>query len=368
MPRVTILSVAVAMLAVAGCGSDYPDVPVATNPTTTVAAPSTEAPPTTSAPTTTASATTVPPTTVPPTTVPPTTAPATTDAPETTAPATTDAPETTVSVPPATPNELGLRAVIDQFREDEILHLLQVRVTNTSDRKIRITSVQLVWPGMTVVAPTTRSDLLSPGQVLDVPISYGVAVCKETPPGVDELPPDAPALAAATVRPGDTGPDVGTYIPIADQLHIFNRIYAPSCRDQRVQDAASISFGPTWTEVTEDGKPGLAGTIIVERNHGDKPVALTDMGGSVLLSVHATRESSAALVTLEPGTTRRELPIVFVESGNCFPHALAESKKTFILPAQVSLDGEPPLVYELIIAVEDRAQFGRMINESCGVG
>ena len=366
MPRVTILSVAVAVLAVAGCGSDYPDVPVATNPTTTVAVPSTEAAPTTPAPTTTAAETTTT-TTAPTTTALPTTAPPTTAQP-TTAPATTDAPETTVSVPPATPNELGLRAVIDQFREDEILHLLQVRVTNTSDRKIRITSVQLVWPGMTVVAPTTRSDLLSPGQVLDVPISYGVAVCKQTPPGVDESPPDAPALAAATVRPGDTGPDVGTYIPIADQLHIFNRIYAPSCRDQRVQDAASISFGPTWTEVTEDGKPGLAGTIIVERNHGDEPVTLTDMGGSVLLSVRASRESDAALLTLEPGTTRRELPIVFVESGNCFPHALAESKKTFILPAQVSLDGEPPLVYELIIAVEDRAQFGRMINESCGVG
>jgi len=348
MPRLALVTITV--VALAGCGSDHPDVPLATAPATTVAAATTTAP----AATTTATTTTAPrPTTATTTAPPPTTVPA---------------PETTASIPPATPNELGLRAVVDQFREDEILHLLQVRVTNTSQSKVRITSVQLVWPGMTVVAPTPRSDLLSPGQTLDVPISYGVAVCSQTPPGIDESPPDAPAVAAATVKPGDSGPGVATQIPIADQLHIFNRIFGPSCRDQRVQDAATITFGPTWTEVTEDGVPGLAGTIIVERNHGDKPVALTDMRGSVLLSVHATRESSTALLTLQPGTARREIPIVIVESGNCFPHALAESKKTFILPAEVSLDGEPPLVYELTIDTADRSQFGAMINESCGVG
>ena len=135
-----------------------------------------------------------------------------------------------------------------------------------------------------------------------------------------------------------------------------------------MEDAAKIAFGPTWTDVTEDGVPGIAGTIILERNNGNEPVALTDVRGSVLLTVHATRESSTALLTLPPGTSRRELPIVIVESGNCFPHALAESKKTFILPVEVSLDGEPSLTYELTIDVADRSQFGEMINESCGVG
>jgi hypothetical protein len=355
------LGVAVALVLV-GCGSDAPDVPVATAavtaPSTATTVESTSAP--TSTPTTTAAAdSTVPPETGPPETAPPETGPPETDAP---------APETTVSVPPATPNELGLRAVVDQFREDEILHLLQVRVTNTSQSKVRLTSVQLDWPGMTVVPPTPRSDLLSPGQVLDVPISYGVAVCSETPPGVDEVPPSTPAVAVATAKPGDADPEVTTEIPIADQLHIFGRIYPTSCRDQRVEDAATIRFGSTWTDVTDNGVPGLAGTLVVERNHGNGPVEITDIRGSVLLSVQAERESSAALVTLAPGTSTRELPIVIVESGNCFPHALAESKKTFFIPVDVSIDGEPSLTYELMIAVADRAHFGTMINESCGVG
>jgi len=347
-------AVLVLAAAMTGCGSDPPDALPAS---TTAVAPTTNAPSTTDAPTTTAAPTTT------------TAAPTTTAVADTTAPPTTSAaPVTTSSVPPATPNELGLRAVLDQFREDEILHLLQVRVTNTSDAKIRLTSVQLDWPGMTVVSPTPRSDLLSPGQVLDVPISYGVAVCSETPPGVDETPPDAPIVAVATAKQGDAGPDVTTEIPIADQLHILGRVYPTSCREQRIEDAVSIQFGDTWKPVTEDGVPGLAGTVVVERNHGDQPVALTDMSGSVLLSVHVDRESDDALLTLEPGTSRRELPVVIVESGNCFPHALAESKKTFFLPVEVSLDGEPPLVYELIIDVADRARFGVMINESCGVG
>jgi hypothetical protein len=374
MPRlllVTVTAATAAAIAVAGCGSDHPDVPIATAPTTTLVATSTSTASATTAPTTTTE-TTPPPTEATdasqPTDSTAATATTTEEGDTSVPPPTTAAPETTASVPPADPNEFGLRAVVDQFREDEILHLLQVRVTNTSQVKVRIMQIQLVWPGLTVVAPTVRSDLLSPGQTLDVPIDYGVAVCSETPPGVDETPPDAPAVAAATVKIGDSGPVVPTYIPIADQLHIFNRIFGPSCRDQRIQDVAKITFGPTWTEVTEGGVPGLAGTIVMERNNGNEPVTLTDMGGSVLLSVHAARESAAALATLAPGRSRLEVPIVFVESGNCFPHALAESKKTFILPAQVSLNGEPPLTYELTIDVADRSQFGQMINESCGVG
>lgn len=348
-PTARLLALATLALVVVGCGSDNPDVP----PLTTAAPATTTAPaPTDAAPTTTTPSVTTD--TAADTTAPPAT--------------TAAAPVTTESVPPATPNELGLRAVVDQFREDEILHLLQVRITNTSQTKVRVTSVQLDWPGMTVVEPTPRSDLISPGQTLDVPISYGVAVCSESPPGVDEVAPSAPAMAMATVKPGDEGAEVATEIPIADQLHIFGRIYPTSCRDQRVEDFATIRFGPTWTDVTEDGVPGLAGTVTVERNHANVPVAVTDMRGSVLLSVHAARQSNAALVTLEPGASRRELAIVIVESGNCFPHALAESKKTFILPVEVSLDGEPPLTYELTIAVADRAHFGSMINESCGVG
>ena len=46
----------------------------------------------------------------------------------------------------------------------------------------------------------------------------------------------------ATVKPGDAGAEVATEIPIADQLHIFGRIYPTSCRDQRVADSYSRAF------------------------------------------------------------------------------------------------------------------------------
>ena len=142
MRRLALLATVVVL---AGCGSDYSDVPaVTTVPVPTTAASTIE--PATSEPSTTAA----------PTTAAPTTEPSTTEATTTTA----ADPVTTSSVAPATPNELGLRAVLDQFREDEILHLLQVRVTNTSDTKMRLTSVQLDWSGMTVVAPTPQLSLI----------------------------------------------------------------------------------------------------------------------------------------------------------------------------------------------------------------
>jgi hypothetical protein len=327
-----------------GCGSDDDSLPAASTPTTIEA----------STPTSTSTVPTIVPTTV-----------------ATTGPSTTVAvtePETTIAIPAAPPNALGLTAVVDQFREDEISHQLQVRVTNTSATKVRLTSMQLGWSGFTVVAPNSRSDLLSPGQTLDVPIDFGVAVCAQDPPGVHESPPAAPAVANATVVPGDSGDAVADVIPIADRLHIFDRVFPSACRDQRVSSVVDIHFGPTWTATTRSGQRGLAGTLEMVRRRAGPRVTLTRLDGSVLLVVHADAEAQAEVLALEPGAGTVTLPVVVVQSGNCSGHALTESKKTFFLPVQVGIDGEPSIPYELVVDVGVRPQFTDMINTSCGVG
>src|SRR3954452_8767988 len=197
----------------------------------------------------------------------------------------------------APPVAAGLTAVVDQFREDEILHLLQVRVTNDGDVAYHIARMQLDWPGLTRVAPTPRNTLVVPGQTIDVPIDYGRAVCAGDPPGADESPPDVPAVAVATVTPEGSSTPVQATIPVTDSLHIFDRIFGPSCRDQRVEASVALQFGETWTPTTTpDGHPALAGTLDVERKHTDQPVTIAAVGGSVLLDVHAAGDAEPALV------------------------------------------------------------------------
>jgi hypothetical protein len=264
-----------------------------------------------------------------------------------------------------TPRGTGLTAVVDQFREDEILHLLQVRVTNDGDVAYHIASMQLDWPGLTRVAPTPRDTLVVPGQTIDVPIDYGRAVCAGDPPGAGESPPDVPAVAVAIVTPEGSSTPVQATIPVTDSLHIFERIFGPSCRDQRVEASVALHFGETWTPTTTaDGHPALAGTLDVERTRTDQPVTIAAVGGSVLLDVHAAGDTEPPLV-LAAGQSGAQIPVVIAQSGNCTGHALTESKKTFILPVQVVLGDEPAVPYEVTIATTSRPQFNDMINAAC---
>ena len=180
--------------------------------------------------------------------------------------------------------------------------------------------------------------------------------------------PTAPAFAKATVLPGDEGgAAIETAIPIADKLHVLARVFPQSCREQRIMNAVRIGFGDTWTPAERDGVPALAGTIVLERNTGDELVELVRLDGSVLLTVYSERDGQPAVLALGPGVARAELPVVIVQSGQCAAHALAESKKTYILPVLVSLAGEPPLPYDLSLDESVRPQFGTLINTACGV-
>ena len=275
---------------------------------------------------------------------------------------------TTTPVAPAPPNELGLNAVVDQFREDEIVHQLTVRITNHGSTGYHLSSLQLDWPGITEVPPTPRDTLLAPGQTVDVSIDYGSAVCAEEPPGADERPPAVPAAAVATVVADGSTDVADTAIPVADQLHIFDRVFPSSCRDQRVESAVEMRFGDAWTPTTAaDGQPALAGTLEVQRVDHDTPVTIETVGGSVLLAMHAADDVRPALV-LRPGAASGQIPLVVEQSGNCAAHALAESKKTFILPVEVVLGDDPPLFYEVTVPVADRGRLTDMINAACGVG
>ena len=267
----------------------------------------------------------------------------------------------------ASATDTGLAAVVDQFREDEILHLLQVRVTNHGDVTYRISSMQLDWPGLTTVDPTPRDTLVVPGQTIDVPIDYGTAVCAEHPPGADEPVPTTAATAVATVTPDGATSAEQVTIPVTDELHIFDRVFPSSCRDQRVEAAVAMRFGDSWTPSSIDGRPALAGTLDVQRSEGDEAVTINSVGGSVLLDVHAAGGATPAL-SLAPGSASAQIPVVIDQSGNCSGHALTESKKTFILPVEVVLGSDAPIPYEVTIDVAARPQFTDMINTACGLG
>lgn len=268
---------------------------------------------------------------------------------------------------PGAPTTLpGLTAILEQYREDEILNLLQVKATNRSPSSVDVLDLRLDWAGVTGNDPLARGVLVSPGQRVDIPINAGRAVCSD-PPGADEQPPAAPAAAVGHVSI-DGGPPEVISIPITDSGKILPKIFPLSCRDQRVQWAAKVTFGTTWTRTTtSDGAPAVSGTVEMRRNHSTEPITLVRLNGSVLLRLVDLSPSTPAAV-LEAGQDSLTVPILIEQSGRCEAHALAESKKTYLIVLDVGIGDEPPIGDEVAFDMPSRVVLGKMINDSCGVG
>ena len=262
----------------------------------------------------------------------------------------------------------GLAATLEQYREDQITKTIQIQVVNRSTRTVRLSELRLTWPGLTATAVGPRSELVGPGQVLDLPVPLGDAVCGD-PPRADAPVPASVAIASATlVWEGASAAPVS--IPITDTRGVLARVYRPDCQRQSVEYAASVAFDPEWIDATTpDGRPAALGTLRLHRRHGSDPVTVTQINGSVLLSIATVipPAADAPLLRLAGDATDATLPVMLTESGRCEAHALAESKHTFFLPVGLAVDAAPVVLIDVIPDDAAKVQLLKMINRSCGV-
>ena len=110
----------------------------------------------------------------------------------------------------------------------------------------------------------------------------------------------------------------------------------------------------------------MLGTIELRRRHADQTLTITRVNGSVLLRISALSPSEPVAV-LEPGQDSATVPIRIEQSGNCDPHALIESKKTFIIPIGFAVGDDQPFASVIRFDVPAQRLLFRMINESCGL-
>lgn len=266
----------------------------------------------------------------------------------------------------ATPD--GLAATLEQYREDQITKTIQIQVVNRSTRTVRLSELRLTWAGLTATPAGARSELVGPGQVLDLPVPLGDAVCGD-PPRADARVPASAARASATQawEGAAAGP---VNIPITDTRGVLARVYRPDCQRQSVEYAAAVAFDPEWTDTTaSDGRPAALGTLRLRRRHGSDPVTVTQINGSVLLSIAPVTPAAAGalLLTLAGNAADATLPVILTESGRCEAHALAESKHTFFLPVALAVAASPVVLIDVIPDDAAKIQLLKMINRSCGV-
>ena len=230
---------------------------------------------------------------------------------------------------PATPADPDLTVVLEQSRDNENRHLLQIALSNDGAEPVEVVRLQLRSPAFTGVAPTVREDVLAPGRRLAFPIAYGAADCRGR----------GPATVVVGHRRDRVLHEAGLDVPADDPL--LTRLHERECRLAALGRTAALSF-TGWTRAGGTARAEL----VLTRLRGVAPVAVAAVDGSVILTL---RPGGPLPLALDGPEVR--LPVV-ANPSRCDPHALAESKRTYAFSLAVRYGDGPPLT---VIARPDPA-------------
>lgn len=258
------------------------------------------------------------------------------------------APTTTVANSAA-----GLTVVLVQYRSDAARRLLQVSLRNDGPEPVTVLALDLHVPELSPVPPTPRTDELGPGNRLDLPVGYGDVRC--------DGPATAPSEVAVTLRRG-AGPAQDLTVPVARPDATLDALVTEECGRQRV--AAAVSLELVVDRPAARGR-AVPATLVARRAAGTAPVVVTGVGESVLLGVAPARTDP--VLTLDADEAGADVALT-VTAARCDPHARADSKQAFVLPAWVRVAGEPEVRTTLTVGEATQAQLLDFLAVACAGG
>lgn len=240
----------------------------------------------------------------------------------------------------ATPD---LQVRLEQSRDNENRHLLQVVLTNDGAAPVEVVRLQLRAPGWVEVAPTVRSDVVRPGRRIAFPVEYGAAVCER----------DGAARVVVGHRTGGGLQELDLLVPADDPL--LPRLHRHECAVRALGEAVEIAFDQSWRREGDV----VTGRLVVRRRDGATPVTLASVEGTVVFTL---RTGAPLPLTLTSGRT--EVPVT-VTASRCDVHALIESKRSYDFPYVATLGGGEPLTVTVRPDGRGVALLERLLADVC---
>lgn len=231
-----------------------------------------------------------------------------------------------------------LSVSLDQSRDLENRHLLAVRVTNDGAEPLDVVRLQLRSDAWSSVRPTVREERLAPGQRLAFPVAYGVADC-----AVEE-----PTRLVVGYRRDGSLHEVDVPVPASDPL--LPRLHRRECDLAALARTASVELGG----FVRRGDVAVGELVVRRERDGDVRVVAVD--GSVILTARTATPLPAELAD------ELRLPVE-VEPSRCDPHALAESKRTYVFAIAVQAGDQPPLI--VAVTPDDRSVLEQLVQDVC---
>lgn len=251
---------------------------------------------------------------------------------------------------------VSLAANVEQFRGQAAQRVVRIRLTNTGPEEIRLVQVELASAGFAAGPATPQRQRLTAGQTASVGVQLGEVRC-------DGQPLDAVARLQLT---RSAGPVRGSEVAIAPGDGLLERLHSRECEQQLLAGALQLGFGPDRAETTVADEPALRTSVVLRRTGSAEPLELRTLESSVIFELQPEQESAngAALLRLEPGQDQAAVPVL-VTTPRCEPHALAESKQTYVLPARVRVGAGPELATTVAVTPADRARLDAFLLVGC---
>jgi hypothetical protein len=208
---------------------------------------------------------------------------------------------------------------------------VEVGLSGAQDDNWLVTSAALDATTFTSLHATKSNLRLFGGYVARLRVPLGVANC---PAGAGA------SLVKLTVANG-AGAVANLEIPLPTD--VLEGINAGECAIRKVLDVASPALGGaeaasgTTVDTTLTVSRGAAGARA--------SVVVTAMRGSVIFDM-VPRAGATLPVSLGQGESAIAVPVTFTAS-RCDPHAVAESKKTFVFGVWLTIDGGPEKYLEI---------------------
>jgi hypothetical protein len=239
----------------------------------------------------------------------------------------------------------GIEAEAVRLRTDEAVGgQVQVRVTNTGDDGFTVTAVTLDSPGFALLPPTAVTAEFPPGRVIDLPTPYGSPECDAAP-----LPAEA---RLSVVRPDGGVEEVR--VPLAGD--VLAVVHDEECAVRAVAEVVDVSV----TGLADDGD-ALSGSLTLTSRNGDQRVSATALSRSVLLEADVERLP----LVLAAGQSSVTTAVSFTPA-TCDPHVLSETKKPYVFPLTVEVEGADPVPVDLPLDDAARDRLAALVQRVCG--
>lgn len=231
----------------------------------------------------------------------------------------------------------------------------QTRITNTGTEPFTVLGVSLDSPGFERLAFAGNPASFAPNAVIDLPTSYGPAICEE---GV-EVDPVYSALELQ--RPGQPVEEVR--LPLATPDDIVDRIRTEQCEARALQAQIGVTLEGGFTTAEVDGVPVVEAELVLTRRDSTEDVEIVETGGSVVFDLDL--DPSATALDLAPDDAELRAP-VRLSNTTCEPHILAETKQPFLFDVAVSIGGADPVSVRIDPTEAQQGALWAYVQSVCG--